>query len=399
TILYRPDLVVATTLGVGAALWGVERLRLRRFAVGAALGLAPYLIHLATAGVGNSVQGMLLDPVFRLRGGRSLPIPPSPSELVGFLQLSGETYLFEWPLPTLTTAQQIALWFWLVFVINAVLVGVGVWRVRTDRRSVTARIVLAVALFGLGMLPQAVQRTDSTHFAWATAVGLGFLPVAVAELLGRFAPRRRPALRSLVAGGLVLLLLAVAIPNFTFLRYADLTAQTFGSHRLSFPVSREGRNFYYGRRDAAKALRTLLPDLERVAAPGDRLFVGTSDLRKTPYSDAFLYHLFPELDPATRYIEMDPGVANEEGSGLAEDLASADVAVLSRIWNDWNEPNDSRVVGSDESNRVLEDQFRLERAYGGTDTGPGQSFASAANRDRFNVLFELWVRREPRSGG
>ena len=143
----------------------------------------------------------------------------------------------------------------------------------------------------------------------------------------------------------------------------------------------------------------MVPDIERVFSPGDRLFVGTSDLRKTPYSDAFLYHLFPELDPATRYIEMDPGVANEEGSGLAEDLASADVAVLSRIWNDWNEPNDSRVVGSDESNRVLEDQFRLERAYGGTDTGPGQSFASAANRDRFNVLFELWVRREPRSGG
>jgi hypothetical protein len=397
TLLYRPDLVVAVTLGTGAALWGVDALRRRRFLVGAALGVAPYLVLLATAGVGRSVEGMLLDPVFRLRGGRTLPIPPSPSELVGFLQLSGETYLFDWPLPTPTTAQQVFLWFWLVFLSNALLVGVGVWGVRRDRSSWTARVLLAVALFSLGMMPQAIQRPDSTHFAWANAVGLAFLPVALAELLRRWAPRLRSGGRQAVAGGAVLLLLLAVIPTFTFRRYADLTAQTFGHHRLAFPVSREGRTFYYGREDAAKALRELLPDLERIAPEGGRLFVGTGDLRKTPYSDAFLYHLFPELDPATRYIEMDPGVANEEGSGLADDLASADVAVLSHIWDDWNEPNDSRVVGSDEANRVLDEQFRRIETYAGRDTGPGQGIAAAAGRGRGVILFELWERKTPES--
>ena len=50
---------------------------------------------------------------------------------------------------------------------------------------------------------------------------------------------------------------------------------------------------------------------------------------------------------------MDPGVANREGSGLADDLRSADVAILSSVWDDWDEPNDSRKVGPDEPNRVL----------------------------------------------
>ena len=64
--------------------------------------------------------------------------------------------------------------------------------------------------------------------------------------------------------------------------------------------------------------------------------------------------MLPELDPATHYIEMDPGVANAEGSGLADDLASADIAILSSIWDDWDEPNDSRDIGSAEAERVLD---------------------------------------------
>ena len=55
-------------------------------ALGLAIGSSPYVVHLVTAGPGHVVQGMILDPVFELRGGRSLPIPPSWSHLDGFLQ-------------------------------------------------------------------------------------------------------------------------------------------------------------------------------------------------------------------------------------------------------------------------------------------------------------------------
>ncbi|HEY4378035.1 MAG TPA: hypothetical protein VGM93_12795 [Acidimicrobiales bacterium] len=66
-LLYRPDMIVAVALGGGALLWGLGWPRLRRWGTGLAVGLAPYVVQLATAGPGHSIQGMILDPVFRLR--------------------------------------------------------------------------------------------------------------------------------------------------------------------------------------------------------------------------------------------------------------------------------------------------------------------------------------------
>jgi hypothetical protein len=54
-------------------------------------------------------------------------------------------------------------------------------------------------------------------------------------------------------------------------------------------------------------------------------------------------------------------------------VASSDVLVLDLIWDVWDEPNDSRKVGSDRPNQVLRRQFERYRAYGG--------------------LYELWVRK------
>lgn len=363
-LLYRPDLVLATGAGVAVALWGVEVTRRWRFVLGLAIGLSPYLVQLATAGVGDSIRGMILDPVIYLRGGRRLPIPPSASQLDGFLQRAGETFLPSWPFPTPTTAQQLFIWFWLMLAVAVALVVAGFWLVRRDRSAYSPRVVLAVAAFSLGLLPQGIQRVDSTHFAWATAISIGFLTVVLVEVLRRWLPRLRPLATAGIAVATVLLLLLVAVPTFTYRRYSDFTAQSFGVHRLAHEISYEGRTFYYGRGDVARAVEEMLPDIERIAPEGGSILVGTGDLRKTPYSDAFLYFMLPDLDPATYYIEMDPGVANREGSRLADDVASADVVVLSTVWDAWDEPNDSRKVGSDEPNQVLEEQFELVREYG-----------------------------------
>src|SRR5699024_2564531 len=80
-------------------------------------------------------------------------------------------------------------------------------------------------------------------------------------------------------------------------------------------------------------------------------------MRKTPYSDAYLYYLFPELPPATRFIEMDPGIANAEDSPLADEVATADWVILSDAWVAWNEPNESDRPGPDEPNQVVEEPF------------------------------------------
>jgi hypothetical protein len=366
-LLYRPDLVVAVTGALVVALWGSRYVALRRpLIVGAAIGLAPYIVHLATAGLTTAVRGMVLDPVVYLRGGRRLPIPPRPGgRPAGFLQRSGEIYELGWPLPKLSTADELTVWFVLLIGAAAALVAIGIHLVRRRPGWFRARVILAVGVFCVGLLPQGVQRTDSAHFAWASCVSLGFLPVAIATMLEVRAPRLNVRARQAVAGIGVLVLLIALIPKFVGRSYADYALQSFGRHRLAYRIHYEGRTFYYGRADVQEALRGLLPDIDRVSRPGDRLLVGPSDFRKTPYSEAFIYYLFPELRPGTYYIEMDPGVANRTGSRLAGDVARSDVIVLSSVWDDWDEPNDSRKIGSDEPNRVLERQFCQVGEYGG----------------------------------
>lgn len=364
SLLYRPDLIVALALGGAVVLWGMRAPLVRRVLTGGAIGVSPYLVHLVMAGPGNAVRGMVLDPVLRLRGGRSLPVPPSPHELQGFLQRAGDMEPFGWPLPMLPTPAQITLWFFLLPLSVLVLLVVGVVLARRHPGSRQSIALLAAAAFSLGMLPQAVQRADSTHLAWVGCVPMALLPIAGVELLRRLRPSLSPRRRGALAGGAVLVAVVLLLPAFTARSYSDAVAQTFGIHRLAFPITHEGRTFYYGRPDVARALPPLLTEIERITEPGDRLFVGTSDLRFTPYNDSFIYYLLPHLEVATYYVELDPGVANAEGSRLADDLASADVVVLTRVWDDWDEPNDARVPGSDEPNRVLREQFCTVDVYG-----------------------------------
>jgi hypothetical protein len=364
-LLYRLDLVLAVGLSLPVLLRGMEIGRARRVLIGLGAGSALYLVHVLTAGPGNVVRGMVLDPVFFLRGGRRLPIPPPLDHLDGFLQRAGAIDQLSWRQPALSTASQLTVWFFLMLAAVAFLVVVGYRRFRRDPHSFRARVLLATALFSVGLLPQGIQRVDSAHFAWVTCVPLGLLPVGMLEVMrGRVRRLRTAPARELAAGGGVLLALALLIPHFTARTYTDYALQSIGVHRIAFEIEHQGRRFYYGRPDVARAAEPLLADADRITEPGDRVFVGTTDLRKTPYSDAYLYYMLHELTPATYYIEMDPGVANRDDSGLADDLASADIAILSSVWNDWEEPNDSRDFGSDEPNKVLKRDFCLVDTYG-----------------------------------
>jgi len=357
-LLYRLDLVVAVGLGAVALAYGARRGFARHLATGVALGLSPYLIHLFTAGPSTVVRGMILDPVIYLRGGRRLPIPPPPGHLDGFLQRAGDLRRLAWPLPVPRTATQLTIWFFVLLAAATFVLAVGWWAFRLDRTSTRARALLAVGAFGFGLLPQAVQRVDSAHFAWVSCVPVAVLPVAVAEVLRHRRPAGSARRQALASGAGVAAVVLLLFPNFTFRTYADYSAQTFGYHRNSWKVEHDGRIFFYGRADVARAATRLLARIDAISEPGQKVVVGESDLRRTNYSDAYLYYLLlPKLVPGTYYIEMDPGMANRSGSGLADDVRAADFVILSSVWDDWREPNDSRELGSDEPNRVLEEHF------------------------------------------
>jgi hypothetical protein len=362
-LLFRLDLVLAIVLALAVMVRRLSRPLSTRLAIGLAIGLSPYVVHIVTAGPGHVVQGMILDPVFKLRGGRSLPIPPSWSHLDGFLQRAGALQQVSWPIPHLTDSQQLFVWFFLLLGSVGLLLTAALLASRTAPASMRATTLLVVAWFSVGLLPQAIQRVDSAHFAWVGCIPIGFLPVAVFELVRRFRPRANSGRVAVLAGAVTLAVVVLVIPSYTIRRYSDYALQTFGIHRHSYRVQLGDRVFYYGKEDRAEAANRVLADAARITKPGDRLFVGPANLRKTPYSDAYLYYMLPELRPATYYIEMDPGVANAEDSGLADELARSDVAILSSIWDDWDEPNDSRKIGSAKPEQVLARDFCLVGRY------------------------------------
>jgi hypothetical protein len=356
-VLFRLDLVLAVTLAVLALFRGMARPQRRRLLIGLGVGIAPYLIQVATAGLGHSFKGMVLDPVFHLRGGRSLPIPPSWGHLDGFLQRAGALAQLNWPIPSLARPHQLFLFFFILLAVIGVLLFAA-WRaLRADRASPDARVLLVVALFSLGILPQALQRVDSAHFEWVGCVPFGFLPVALFDLTRRRWPNVKPVQLARAAGAATLALVIFVLPAFTVSTYADYALQTFDVHRTAYKISHDGRTFYYGKPDRAHAAQMVIDAAAKITKPGEKLFVGPVNLRKTPYSDAFLYYMLPNLDPGTYYIEMDPGVANASDSGLDKQLASSNIAILSAIWDNWSEPNDSRKVGSDKAEKVLAAHF------------------------------------------
>lgn len=268
-----------------------------------------------------------------------------------------------WSLPALSESQQVFLWFWALPLVILATVATGAASLRRSPGRWPARVLLAVGLFSLGILPQALQRPDSTHLAWVSCVPVAFLPVTVSEIWRHLAPERMRRHAGSLGATVGLVFVLGVIPYYTFRPYLDLANQSRGREIYGTAVHHAGRVFYLGSEPAARDAQLLVDDLGDLATPGDLLFVGTADLRKTPYSDAYLYFLLPDLVPSTYYIEMDPGMANAEGSGLADDVASSDWLILSHVWDAWDEPNDSRELMSDDANRVVREQFCEVRTY------------------------------------
>lgn len=360
---FRPDLALALALAVGYAARGHRR-DLGRLVVGAVVGLVPMWFHLLRAGIGPAVEGMVLDPVFRLRAGRELPRPPTWDRVDGALQAVAESLPPWWRIPALPASQQLFLWFWAVIVIA---VGVAVATVRVRRADTTAdsgdgssAVLVAAGLFGLGILPQALQRPDSTHLAWVAVVSWPLLVVVVdRRLRSRFVGWRSPVAATAVVGVLML----VVCPFFTFRTYLLHSRVAVGNLPVPFEIERDGRRFWVGDPAVKAAFDAMMPELDARSDPGDRLFVGPGDLSRTIYADTYLYWLFDELVPATYYIEMDPGLADAEGSGLADDVVSADFVVLTNTWSGWMEPNASSESRSTRANRVIAEHFCLIESY------------------------------------
>ena len=362
-MLFRIDIGLALVLGGTAALWALPRRIVRRALAGTAIGLAPYLVQLATAGVGNVWRGMIVDPIFHLRAARHLPVPPDPNHLVGVARVIAAVDR-SWPLPRLTPAQQLFVWFVLLAVLAVGLVVFAIWRVRRDPESFRARVLLASALFGIGLFPQAVQRADSAHLAWVSGTIIVLLPAAAAELASVIRPAWPAPRVGFVTGLSVLVLVALLLPSYTARRYVTAVQDSIHSQD-NIKITSEGRSWYVGDDPAfARSITSLLRAVERDVKPGSRVIVGNTDMRRVPYNDTFLYYLLPRYVPGTASMEFEPGLTNRKGTTLTGEMERADAFIASDRWLTWDEPNSAMKPGDPGPAVVLHRDFCQQEDFG-----------------------------------
>jgi len=362
-MLYRIDLAFAVTFAGAAVLWGLPGPLVRRAIAGLAFGLSPYVLQVALAGPGTVWQGMIVDPMLRLRSGRRLPVPPSPSHLQGVARVIVAVDRW-WPLPRLSPAQQLFAWFWLLAFVAVGLVALAIWCVRRSPGAFRPRVLLAGSLFGLGTFPQAVQRADSAHFAWVSSVVVVLIPAAIVEVTTQLRPTWRIPRVGLAASVAIIVASSLVLPTYTARRYVALVQDAFAKSDTT-PITNDGRTFYVGADPSVvRSIEALLATVDRDAKPGSRVIVGNTDLRRTPYVDTFLYYLLPRLVPGTYFMEFEPGLTNRAGTRLTADMRRADVFIASDRWLSWDEPNTSMKPGDPGPGQVLRRDFCLRASFG-----------------------------------
>jgi hypothetical protein len=337
-ILFRVDIAPALCLAALPILWRLDwSRRLLLSGAAAVTAITPMLAVAYAAGVGPVLNDLFLLPVLHSSPARNLPFSGVDFRLLLFFG-----------------AHLIGL------ALNLV-AGVIAMRKFDGRRP---PILLAVALFAAGITHQPYHRLDFIHLLFAAFLTIGFLPLSLFVFASAMRGQllRPPFARMICAGSAVLLFLCMpSIRNGTAFALAHSVGAT---PRRSFVIKRNNRDFSFLSPNTAVMVEQMLEKLDLLSKPGERLFVGPADLRRTNYCDTFIYHLMPKLRPASPFLEMNPFSANAPGSRLSSDLEQSDWLVLNRAWDDWPEQNRSRENGPEEPLRVVRNDFTLVEEYG-----------------------------------
>jgi hypothetical protein len=339
-LLYRPDLTPAMLLSAGLLLF-FQHGRMRwSYLMGLGLGLLPMLLLIYATGFQNIFDNVFLYPVLVTNPARKLPwasIPPYVIYLLGLHLVAALANL-----------------------------GAGFLALRKDAGSWFNRLFAAAAIFALWTTHEALQRMDSGHVTLCCFLSLALLPVALMIIADRWTSAPGSLSRPLLFVALTLLVVAGLAPELVYLVRQTIGAGPPRKDDVVF-LQHGGRSFPLGSISASRETGDLLDTMTTLASPGQRLFVGPADLRRTNYNATFLYHFLPQLVPATYFLEMNPLSANRPGSRLSADVLSADWLILDHHLDEWNEQNESSRFGPDAPNQVVQSNFELRARQGSYD--------------------------------
>ncbi|HEV2842687.1 MAG TPA: hypothetical protein VGW39_15295 [Chthoniobacterales bacterium] len=337
-LLFRPDLTPAVMFSAGLLLFFQTRGIRWNYLLGLGLGLLPLLVLICFAGFRNVFDNLFLYPVIFTNPARKLPwssLQPYVIYLLVFHVIA-------------TAANLVA----------------GFLALGKDKSLWSNRLFAAGAIFSLGTTHQALQRMDSGHVTLCCFLSLALLPVALAIIADRWSTSPPSPSRSLLFVAVTLLVALGLAPEIVpAVRHAIGLGGRSRKDDMVF-LEHGGRRFPVESISMAHETGAVLDKLSSLASPGQRLFVGPADLRRSNYNDTFIYHLLPQLIPATYFLEMNPLSANRPESRLGADLAAADWLILDHGLDEWNEPNDSSRFGSDAPNRIVQSHFELRGKHG-----------------------------------
>lgn len=337
-MLFRPDLAPALILSA-LSLFGVMTIKGRvTYLLGGIISSLPLLLFSALAGPRSVIKDLFLLPVFYTSPARHLPIfsAERPVQILLLLHLCAAT---------------------------CGLIAGGL-AIRSEPHSRNARLLLAAAVFAVGLTPQALQRLDSIHVLFVASVSLGLLPLSLKQILATERFGRSGRMKDCLAVAIALGTVCAFVPEMPAYMRNELTTALRADSSQAFFVTRHDRTFPFATVTAVRVTARMLDQLDRLSSPGQRLFVGPADLRRAICNDTFLYHMMPQLRPATYFLEMNPLSANRVGSRLASDVESADWLILNRAWDAIEEPNASMRFGPDAPNLVVQTQFEQCGEFG-----------------------------------
>jgi hypothetical protein len=348
-LLCRCDLGPALVASLLPQVLSMKREVKNKFLAGGAVAFIPLLWLAVAVGPAQLVHNLFLLPVFQLSSG-------------GYF---------------LTASAEVLCIFYLHLGASILNIAAGLVALRGAAPE-RGRLLLGAALLGLGLIHYSLSRFDSGHVLNAATVSFAFLPLSIFVLFSTTAKTIPSWLKAAAAILIAFVGIQLLLPRFTRYFYRGVRVE-LGLDRprqaskmgeelepgdKGIFVKQNGRSFPLGTEQSAHAADLVLTELQKVSAADQLLFVGPGDLRRTLYCDTWIYHMLPQLRPATYFLEMDAGSANAPGSRLARDVASADWLVLNRAWDLIVEPNGSSEFGPDEPNKVVRADFDFWAGYG-----------------------------------
>jgi hypothetical protein len=215
------------------------------------------------------------------------------------------------------------------------------------------RTCIAISILAAAGMPQLLQRPDAWHLLF---VACAVLPLSVAHTMPPVGPSTAEGHRPHHSRLLRFKLDALLASTLTI---AVVVGVTGVIERLQMNVVhvRVGSRSLIADAESAPQIRATIDALSSASA-GSPVFIGALDMSTPTLTWAMLYHLLPASSVQAYYLEIPPGLDDEQATRLADDVRSAHALLLTEFSEESRKLLFPRIEPiADHANVVVRDHF------------------------------------------